>query len=280
MNTEEINKMTGANNYQKVEAIKLNKIQFNGQTGTFVKTCLLEDKVTENGEERFKTIDLGKELKVVFLKHRRVLTQYIKGKPSPTTNEHNSKDDYVTLFTGKEKESGKASILREKYPGLRTVQVVYAYVPSLKETVKLSIKGASLSSEVKAKDVPTYYSYLASFKNEHSWQFITELSPVAEKGPMGTYFCINFKKGEKLTEEQINKAVEIIKDIHEKITAQDEYALSKIPKDVFEQEVNSEIARVDKYRKDVAEQTKKNEANPVPVVEYPEDEINPEDIPF
>jgi hypothetical protein len=281
---DEINEMTGVGP-KKVEGMKLNKIALNGRDGKFVKTLLLNEKVKdEEGKEVFDKKDLGKELEIVMLKHRRFLSEFDPKGNSKQTNEHNTKNDYVTLFIGREKEQGIASELREKYPKLRTVQVVYAFIPSLNETVRLEIKGASLQSESTAKGVLKYYDYLGSFDNdEHSWQFKTKLSLVKEQGNAGPYYAISFVKGDKLTDEQMDKVASLIKEIHTVTKAQDDYSLSRIDKGIIKTPEEREEERVAKFKANVKEhnaKVDKGEIATVQIQDYPEEEINPEDIPF
>jgi hypothetical protein len=286
-NYDEINNMTGESGFKKVEGMKLNKVALNGRDGKFIKTLLLSDKVKDGDKESFQREDLGTELEVVFLKHnRRYLSEFDpKGINGKQTSEHNNKNDYVTLFIGKTREQGIAAELREKYDKLKTVQVVYAYIPSLKETVRLEIKGASLQSKSTAKGVLKYYDYLSSFgKEEHSWQYITKMTLVKEAGPAGNYYATSFIKGTKLTDEQIAKMASLIKEIHSVTQAQDEYSLSKIPKDILKSAEQIEKERQIQFRKDVIEHNAKVDSGAIKVkedvIEYPEEEINPEDIPF
>jgi hypothetical protein len=285
MDYNNITNMTGVQNRRP--EYKLNEVTFNGQTGVFVKRCLLEDKIkSDDGKEIYKTVDLGKELEVVFLKHRRKLAQFIKNKPSLNTNEHNHKDDMVMLFGVDTKPiKGIASDLRETYPGLKTNQIVYCFVPSLKEIVRLTIKGSSLGSENKPEGVLSYYSYLNSFgDSEHNWQYKTLLKPSAETSSLGAYYAIQFVRGEKLADEQIEKVAKMIEEVHNKVVAIDAYYQQRLPSKEDTQVVN-EKERVIQYGEDVKKWEKDHEGqgnkqNIVDGVEYPEEEINPEDIPF
>lgn len=90
---------------------------------------------------------LGDRVQVIFLKVRRKLVQRGDlGKIMYSTSEHNAATDVVDLF-GKNGyiERGSAKALRERYPGLRTIQVVYALLlEGVKEPelVRITIKGA------------------------------------------------------------------------------------------------------------------------------------------
>lgn len=261
---EDLSTLTGESNYKKAPKLNLNQIALNGQTGSFTKKLMLEEK----GEDgKYQKQDLGKELEVVFLKHRRRLFQYSATAHSFETNEHNHKDDRVMLYGPNEK--GIASELREKYPGLRTQQIVYCFVPKTGETVRILIKGASLGSESTADGVMKYYDYLGSFKDEHSYQYKTILRPIQEQGKLGPYWCVSFVRGEKLTDTQLEKVAEKIKEVHAEITKMDDYFKNKNASEIIKAEDGSGSA-------------------PSATIEdvqidddgYPDDNIDPADIPF
>lgn len=253
---QKLAEMTGEKGYKKAPEYRLNELRLNGNEGKFYIKMMTEEKGTD-GKYRKVPIDAS-EVQVIFLKHRRVLAQYKKNEPSLQTNEHNHKDDYVMLFGVNEK--GRASDLREKYPALRTQQIVYAFVPSLNEIVKVVIKGASLGSDSKDKNVLGYYEYLGKFgKDEHSWQYFTVLKPVQESSSMASYYAIEFVRGEKLEEERIEKVAGMIEEVHGHIVEMDSYYKQKTAQQIV-------VDNVD--------------VPPADELEYPTDDINPEDIPF
>lgn len=253
LDVNKIAELTGESAYKKAPEYKLNEIRLNGNEGKFYLKRVLEGK-GEDGKYKKTLIDAS-DLQVVFLKHRRVLSQFRKNEPTLQTNEHNHKDDYVMLFGANEK--GKASELRQKYQGLRTQQIVYAFVPSLNQIAKIVIKGSSLGSDAKEKDVMGYYEYLGSFsKDEHSWQYYTSLKPIKESGQMGSYYAIQFSRGSKLHDERLDKVASMIEEVHGHIVEMDNY-----------------------YNQKTAQQIT-NEVQVVDTIDYPEEEINSEDIPF
>jgi len=201
---EELVEMSGEKAYRKPKSLQLNTITFNGKEGKFVFTDILSGRGADN---KYTKKDLGTQVELVFLKIRRILSKYKKAPAiSLQTNEHSTTKDVVMLYGANEK--GVAGEIREKYPELRTQQIVYAYVPLLKQMVRLSVKGASLGSENKSKDVKGFYDYLTSFANdEHSFEFMTVLKPIQESGELGAYFAINFIKGGLITDEVIQKEV-------------------------------------------------------------------------
>lgn len=140
-NEQDLAAMSGEAGYRGGRGLELNEVSLNGDGdvkeispgkyepvgGYFRKKILIGKPKDEKPEE----VKLGESITVVFLKiRRRLIERGNKGEVLRSTNEHNSKDDAVTLFEGSGKTAkrtnGIASDLREKYEGLRTVQVVYA----------------------------------------------------------------------------------------------------------------------------------------------------------
>lgn len=250
---EQLAEMAGEHAYKKPKIEPLNKITFNGETGKFIYTHMLGEK---DAEGKYPKKEIGDSLQVVFLKIRRILSKYNKKEPSLTTSEHNTPDDMVMLFGKNEK--GTARQLREKYPELRTQQIVYAYLPKRDEVVRLTVKGSSLGSDNKPKGVLGFYEYLATFgKDEHIFDFHTNLSASKEEGELGEYYSIKFEKGERLPENLLEKAIEKLGAIHEVIKSFDEYY---------------KVSDASKITEDSEQQAEK--------VEYPSDDVNPDDIPF
>ena len=201
----------------------------------------------------------------MFLKIRRKLVERGgKGEIVRQTNEHNTVNDVVRLFTDRgpgqapAREEGIASDLRDQYQGLRTVQIVYALLlkgTGSAELVRIPIKGASLGSEAKPESVMSFYQYLASFADEHIFRFVTRLGVVKEQGQR-EYYAMTFERGEALSEQQMERVAEELRKVHDTTVRQDAY-----------------------YQKAPTIETKPEEVTP-DRVEYPEEDINPDDIPF
>jgi hypothetical protein len=269
--------MSGESAYRGARPLELNEVSLNGdgdvaQTATgyqpkggyFRKKILIGKPKDEKPEE----VKLGESITVVFLKIRRRLIERGKdGEVLRSTNEHNSKNDAVTLFEGSGRAGnrtlGIASDLRERFEGLRTVQIVYALLiasTSEPELVRLVIKGASLGSEAKADGVMDFYQYLGSFTGEqHLWQYKTILSAVREEGRK-TYYAIDFKRGDALSERSLEFAVEKLREVHAKCVEIDTARATKMVK------------------KDVVAAPEEGAQEEEPT--YPADDINPDDIPF
>lgn len=242
---------------------KYNQIQLNGQEGDFYMVHMAEPKIkvtdpkTGKTTETYKRTVIGKNLKLIFLKHRRDMLWFRKGEKNYQTSEHNTKTDTVMLYGPNEK--GIAGQLWQKYPMLRVRQIIYALNPETKEVVKLLIKGASLGSQNKADENNGYYSYMGSFKNgEHCHQHVTNISVIKEKGDLGSYFCMDFTRGEQVEHEKLlSDVAPVIRRIAEETKQMDAY---------YSQLTAGALAKENQPMASKAES--------------PEEDINPEDIPF
>jgi hypothetical protein len=204
--------------------------KFERKGGFFRKRILIGKPKDVKPEE----VSLGNEITLVFLKVRRRLVERAReGEIVRSIGEHNSPSDAVTLYENatKLKFNGVAKDLREKFPNLRTVQIVYALLvtPTTEpELVRFIVKGASLGSEVKAEGVMDFYEYISSFTGEdHFYQYKTVLTPVMEEGKQ-TYFAIKFVRGEKLSEKSYSVALERMKEVHENCVEMDTQRAQRI----------------------------------------------------
>jgi len=252
--------------------LTLNELVYNGKKNKFFlvmkKAGLIEQ---EDGKKKFDKQELGEEVNVIFLRIRRKLRQYRKDEKPLTTNEHNTKADMLTLFGDTEVIKGSNDELKARHQLLRTVQIVYAlYLPqgsTRGELVRLIVKGSALGSKVKAKDVHDFYSYISSFKaggaDEHFYEHITILKGVEEQGELGEYYAMTFVQGEKITDnEEMMSEVKVNMTIaYDYITASDEYYKSKNAAEINKEIVEQKAADID-------------------TIEYPDDDVDLEDIPF
>lgn len=284
---DDLDNMTGVDSFQG-NRLALNTVSLNGdgeiiekepgqfvtKGGYFRKTMTANQKKGEKPEE----IKLGESISVVMLKIRRSLSERTGDKVIRWTSEHSTADSVVELHhAGTDTiEIDTARKLREKYPGLRTIQIVYGLLlqgTHEPERVKIRIKGASLGSEAKDENTKTFYEYVSSFEKneegvkEHLRQYETILTPVKEVGKK-TYFAIKFERGQKLAEDFQAVADQALREIHQKITATDSARAARIKA----MNHGAEVAV------DPDKQAKRAEANTG--IEYPAEEINAEDIPF
>lgn len=264
INNDEISAMTGER--RRAPEMKLDQIAINGNSGVFKVLEFTKPKNTANDKIEVQEFDKG--IDVVFLKIRRklVASKMVEGKVEVQfqTNEHNNKNDLVEVW-GKKSDEGTAEQMRDKYPDLKTQQIVYVRFGG--KIMRLVVKGLSLKSlESDTQELSRplgFYDYISTFKNnEHFWQFKTKLSAEARVAESGSTFqAIVFERGVALTEEQINEVVENIKTVHAFTTKVDEYYGNTQKKTTLPvAKVAPKIGTTD--------------------VEYPTDDVDAEDIPF
>ena len=274
MNRADLEKMSGETTSSP--RLTLNKLQFSGKTNTFeffdIKGGLIDlvDKHGKpNGKKGFASEKLGEEVSVIFLRIRRKLMQFRKEQSNLVTNEHNTKHDMLNLYGDEKVVKGGNDELKEKYPLLRTIQVMYCLLKRGEEyeLVRLNIKGSSLGSESKAKEVMDFYQYIQSFKSEgadeHFYEYETDLFGVEEENSLGSYYSMTFKKGRKLTDEEIdNVVVPNMTTVFNFVTQSDEYYKTK----------KDEVAEV--------QRPTVNGKDEIDTIDYGDEDINLEDIPF
>ncbi len=254
MTPEEILKATGQSNPQSTPRLILNEVLLNGdeQSGNYRKRIWVDKKDDAKPED----IDLGNQIPTVWLKIRRKLVERGRdGQILRSSNEHNTVNDTVSIYQdSKEVFKGNAKDARAMYEGLRTVQVVYALLLTGKEPelVRLTIKGASLGSDAKPKGVMSFYDYVSTFDTEPIINYITNLGSIKEEGRK-TYYAMTFTRG-KAVENKMDVVLENLARVHEYCTKCDKGAV--LP-------VGTEHV--------VAESED---------ITYPEEELNPADIPF
>lgn len=242
------------------KAMKLNEVRFNGEDGKFFYVDVINRK---EGEKAVKT-DLGDHIDFIFLRTRRRIAGYIKkDKMMYISTEHNDKKDNVYLFGAREK--GTAEELYDRYKDImHTERVVYAFLiqsQKEKELVRIIIKGSTLNwkRDGKAPTTVDYFAYVQDDKREgHIYEYVTRITPVKETGDLGDYYSMHFALGAHLDQPKIDVIVEKLKELKEYVAEQDSYY--KTAKKVEEVDVP------------VIDATDK--------VEYPAEQINPDDIPF
>jgi hypothetical protein len=244
-----IKEMTGEANYTSAPRMVLNEVLLNGAEGHWRKRIWVNKADDAKPEEE----KLGDKVQVVFLKIRRKLVERGRdGNIARTSNEHNTVNDTITIFEeGKEVYKGNAKQAREAYPALRTVQVIYALLLGGKEPelVRLTLKGASLGSENRPKEYPDFYQYIGSFGENSIVEFVTELGVLSEKGKM-SYYSATYTKGATVASEMVQ---EPLLKVHTYTTQADNLRAKNTP-----------------AKEEIADDA----------IQYPEEDINPEDIPF
>lgn len=246
---EDLTKYSGEEYYKRPARLQLDEFRLQGNDGHFLR-------IKKEGEEYVKE-KLGNQITGVFLRIRRRLVNF-KGKMS--TSEHNTTADDVVLFNDGKQEKGIAKELREKYPTLKTEQIVYFFDLASHQLVRLTVHGSSLGSENKPADSVPFYEYLGTYKgDEHVWEYATICSAKAEKGALGEYYAIHFERGNKLDDATFAIVSEKMKMLHDTFIAQDTYYKTLEKKETAKQDA-----------------LEKQESKVIPVT----DEIKAEDLDF
>jgi hypothetical protein len=263
MDNKELAGMTGQAGSEKVASYKLNEIRMTGDSGEFSLLELLGEKT----EGKYPVIDVGKGLEGVILKMRWRLFKYeeIPDSKAPggvrvnitATSEYDNKSaDRVVVFNTGEK--GIAADIKQKY-GLGSQRVLYFYLPGRKEVVRVIVKPSALSGDKNPGGEMGLFEYVDLFNDEglylHEWT--TKLGSVFRKDPNGNkrkdYFAMTFAKGHEIIPENKAHMVEMVKEVHKKTSGNPEFADQWAPP-------NSPKGTED--------------------IEYPAEDINPDDIPF
>lgn len=239
---EELKKMLGQNDSKA--PFKLNQVALNGDTGKFMFTELLGEQV----DNKYPRIDLGDNLKGVILKMRWRLYSYDEStKTSTSTSEFDDKNtDTIIVFRTKEK--GLAVDIKEKH-GLTTQRVLYVFLPSRNETVRMYVKpsGFSGAEEAGKKIDMGLFDYMNSFtKDELVCDYVTLFKSIYRENkdnPRRNHWAAIFERASEVLEENKEKIYGMVEEVD-----------SRIDKD-FAHKVDEPIAT-------------------------PTQEINPDDIPF
>lgn len=261
MNDADIAKKTGQTG-DRVAAYKLNEVRMNGDDGSFSLVELLLPKNADTG--KYGVQKLGSSVEGVILKMRWKLSKYKEGEPSLNTSEFDNKSkDKVVLFGTNER--GIAANIKERF-ALTTQRVLYVYLPKQREIVRVIVKPSGFS-----RKNPNDPAGLFEFINEHEkagtyvHKFWTTFSCKFQEGKnldgspnkRKDHFSMTFACGKPLTEEQQEKVYAMIEEVDSKTTA-----------------IAAQFA--DSY-----EPKPENEITPgVDSTDYPEDNLNPDDVPF
>lgn len=255
---EDIAKMTGQKGEDRIAAYKLNEVRMNGDDGSFTMMNLLAGK-GEDGKYEVKPV--GETFAGVVLKMCWRLFKYEEngdGSPKVTsTSEYDNKNtDKVVVFGINEK--GLAADMKVKY-NLGSQRILYVYVPLLKEVVRVIVKASALSGDKNPQTTDGREMGLFEYVDAHNGagtylhECLTNFGSIFRedaKNKRKSYFATTFKTGRALKDEEKSKVLDMIKDIHSKTSANPNFA--------------------DEYVETAVEET----------IEYPSEDINPDDIPF
>lgn len=146
---------------------------------------------------------------------------------------------------------------------LRTHQIMYVLFRN--RVHQLIVKGSSLGSESKAKDVKDvmdFYAYVSSFeknpnardgKKDHFFDYKTILTAVEESGQLGGYYTTAFERGAPNTDEEMKTVGAYMKHVHEYVVEYDDF---------YRDRTMATMPVVEE-----------------PTISYDDEEVDPEDVP-
>lgn len=246
MEKSEMKKMMGLEGGERTAFYKLNKVQMSGDTGEFRLSDLISER--ERGVKP-KVKELGKELNGVILKMRWALSKY--DEPNNTyysSTEYDDKwKDQVTIFPTK--DQGSVDTMKAKY-GLSTQRVVYFYVPSEKQIVRLIVKASALSGDKNPNKELGLFQYIDEYIQSETLpcENITSCLGVYREGKnqdgssnkRKDHYAMAFKAGRKLTETEFEKVQNMLIEVSERTLpiTQTEKEEEKGPEDVLYDAIN------------------------------------------
>jgi hypothetical protein len=198
-------------------------------------------------------------LEFVLLRMRYRLSRYVENGDSYNSTEYDKKTENIVLFQGKMSWKGTAAELKETHR-LTTVTVVYCWVPALQQVVKLNIKGLSYGgAEYYPKDKLGWFDFLKKFQDNklkvHEHLLRADEITVQKKANT-FYYALSFSKVRKMTDDEVVEVEARILEVAEKI-------------DSMKSSTQSRDASKDK-----------GSVTGLSIDDKPNDEINPDDIPF
>lgn len=257
MNKEQLDRiagMTGENGRGKIPAFSVPILRFNGNTGKFSLTRVVDKEKTEE--------EISKPVEIVILRKRKALSSF-SSQADYFTHEYNSPNDSVSLFkkidgviTFEKKDT--VPNLRQLYQALRSKQVLYVLFRG--ELTKFEVRGASqvelfdFFNKIGEEEIPVF-------------SITTKVDSVGTKSDKGfAYQVLKFEMGE--TEVDLDLVESTLKTLNEKLAEIDAYFASKDG----ERSQPKEMSDAEKEYEALG----KSEA----VIEIGEEEIDPDAIPF
>lgn len=222
MEKSQLRDLMGLGGGERTAFYKLNKVQISGDTGDFRLSDLLTER--EKGTKP-EVKELGKELNGVILKMRWALSKY--DEPNNmyySSTEYDDKwKDQITVFPTKDK--GSVESLKAKY-GLSTQRIVYMYLPSEKQIVRLIVKASALSGDKNPGGELGLFEYIDEYIQTETLpcENITTCFGVFREGKnqdgsknkRKDHYAMAFKSSRKLTETEFEKVQKMLIEVSEK----------------------------------------------------------------
>lgn len=251
MDKEKLREMMGITQGEGGNFWKLNKVTMSGDSANFIHTDLVSER--EKGVKP-KTEDLGKEVSGVILKMRWQLSKYDEPNNSfISSTEYDQKwKDQITVFPMKDK--GGVEQMKAKY-ALGTQRVIYFYVPSHKQIVRLYVKSSGMTGDKNEGGELGLFEHIDSFIETETLpcQFITTCFGVFREGKnkdgsankRKDHYAMAFKTGRQLNDSEFEKVQNMIIEVSEKTSPAQEQQDESEQKDKMADQVIEEVFRDD-----------------------------------
>jgi hypothetical protein len=245
INLSELSDMSGEKNSKQAPKYVLPSLKMNGKDGIFYRTKITKDETLEIGDDgRVILEDVGDSLSGVILIIRRsyfhngIDSQLYTNETDNTKNAKInvlSKSETARGFTSTLVFQGTADQVKQRFPEIGMMQIIYFLLQDTGEIVRLKVKGMSLSQ---------FFSYFKEFeKNEHIFEFITQLGSKKDKNKFGSFYVNTFKKGERV--ENMAAVETAVRTVYENLMNIEEYYEERTQEPIREEEIpvinNTEI---------------------------------------
>jgi hypothetical protein len=221
---EEINELADLSGEREVMTAPkyvLPSLKINGKEGGFFKTVIKDGEMVLDEDGR-ALLEEVKNPTGVILRPRRSFFTAGSTTQLFTSEGGNKPTDTFSVFEKSETPKGTSTQLvfqgtpaeiKERFPQLKMVQILYFLLDQTDEIVRLKVKGMSLGH---------IFDYWKEFgKDEHTFQYQTILGEKKGKNQYGNFVMNTFKKGKKLTD--LTRVKEAIKEVAENIEEIEEY---------------------------------------------------------
>lgn len=272
--TNDLRNKIGQGNQERVEPLILNEIRLNGETGNLTLVDLLGGKKDKEGnpDEKGKFIERGVKAPIrgVIIKMRWKMQKWDnKLEKYITTSEFDNKNtDEVVVFGSKER--GLAVDIKAKYD-LPSIRVLYVYSPVQKQTFRIPVKASALTGDKNPNGEKGLFDYESELtkKNLDICFVYTKFDIVhreknIEKKIKQSHYTYSFSEDGAVPIEEHGTILEQVNSTWEKTTGQ-------------AKNFAKTYAEAGKSEPDYNEEDYHTPANDI---QYPTQEIDPNDIPF
>lgn len=237
MSEIDLQTMSGENNMKTSGLPRYDEITLDGNYGKYKVKEMTKElvEVVEGGvtKKKYPTYELGERIELVWLKVRRQLIESNDDGLVRQTNEHNTKNDVVTIkhWTGQGNETMVANTINGntgRYPKMKVRQIIYALNLEDGKVYRLISKGMSNSMKDKPEEAVLFFDYIFGMgKDEHFYSMTNVMESKEIKTKVGLKYYSHFTRGRALTEAEMELVKEKMKEVHDAVSAYDS-SLSKV----------------------------------------------------